>query len=82
LVIIVVSVVKIVRVVKVILSLTTVITSSTNNLFFQYKPVDQFPDDACKKHNDRNGIYYMHYLKIKTGWPVWVFLPEKIHKQI
>jgi hypothetical protein len=52
------------------------------NSFFQYKPIDQFPDNSCEKHNDRNGIYYMHHLKIETGGPVWVFLPEKIHGQI
>jgi hypothetical protein len=49
---------------------------------FKYKPIDQFPDNAAQEHNDGDGIDHMHYLKIKVGWPVRIFLPEKIHEQI
>ena len=52
------------------------------NLSFQYKPIDQFPDNAAQEHNYSNGINDMHYFKIKVGWSVRIFLPEKIHEQI
>ena len=51
-------------------------------LFFQYKPVDQFPDNAQQKHGYGNGINSMHYLQVKTGWPVRVLFSEKVHIQI
>ena len=51
-------------------------------LFFQYKPIDQFPDNTPQEHNYGDSIDNMHHLKIKAGWPAGIFLPEKIHEQI
>jgi hypothetical protein len=68
---------------SVIVTDTTTSTLTTSiNLLLQYKPIDQFPDNAKQEHNYRYGINYMHHFKVKTGWPVRVLLPEKIHKQI
>ena len=50
-------------------------------MFFQDKDFNNRPDDAGQKHNYGNGIDGMHYLKVKVGGPVRVFLPEKIHEQ-
>jgi hypothetical protein len=52
------------------------------HLFFQDKPVDQLPDNTCQEHNNGNGIDGMHHLKVETGGPVGILLPEKIHKQM
>jgi hypothetical protein len=48
-------------------------------LLFKDEPLDEFPDNAKQEHAYSNCIYNMHYFKIKAGWPVWVFLPEKVH---
>ena len=50
-------------------------------LFFKDEPIYQFPDDAQQKHYYGNGIYGVHYLQVKTGWPVRVLFSEKVHKQ-
>jgi len=52
----------------------------TELIFFQDKDLDYRPDDPNQKHNNGNGINGMHYLKIKIGGPVRVFLPEKVHR--
>jgi len=51
-------------------------------LFFQQEPIDQFPDYTQQKHGYGNGIYGVHYLQVKAGWPVRVFFSEKVHIQI
>jgi len=51
-------------------------------LLFQNEPLDQFPDNTQQKHGYCNGIDGMHYLQIKTGWPVGIFFSEKVHVQI
>jgi hypothetical protein len=68
------------------LTFTTFITSTTffnfKKLFFQNKPIDQFPDNPRQEHDDSYRIDNMHHLQVKTGGPVWIFLSEKIHEQI
>jgi len=52
------------------------------NLLFKDEQFYNRPDNAQQKHNNCNCINGMHYLKVKAGGPVWIFFPEKIHKQI
>jgi hypothetical protein len=48
-------------------------------LLFEDKPLNQFPDNTKQEHTYGNGIYNMHYLKVKAAWPVWVFFSKKVH---
>jgi hypothetical protein len=57
-------------------------TSNFNQSFLQYKPIDQFPDNASQEHNDGDCIDGVHHLQVETGRPVWIFFSEKIHEQI
>jgi len=47
---------------------------------FQYKYINQFPDNAQQENSDGQCIYKMHHLQVKAGGPVRIFLSEKIHR--
>jgi len=49
-------------------------------VLFQDEDFNKRPGYAGQKHNNGNGIDGMHYLKVKIGRPVRIFLPEKIHR--
>jgi hypothetical protein len=48
----------------------------------QNQLLDHIVDDGRNKHYYRRGIDKMHHPQIEAGWPVRIFLSEKIHEQI
>jgi len=49
--------------------------------FFEYEPLQQFVNDPGNEHDNSSCINNVHHFQVKAGWPVGVFLSEKIHVQ-
>jgi len=52
------------------------------SLAFKYQCFQQVEYYTTYKHNNSDRIDGVHNLQIKTGWPVGILFPEKIHEQI